>query len=232
VSRSIEQLVNQQVLRWQEEQRIAGQERKPATTDAQGLMICISREFGGLGGEIGRIVAERLGFRFFAQELVHEIAKRAHVRQQLVESLDERLQSRLGQWVNEMMEGGVFAPSDYLRSLSGVVLTLGRHGKGVIIGRGAQFILEPKRTLRVRCYAPVEQRIRYIAERDHMTADQARSKVLRVDSERVAFYREHFNVDVTEPKHYDMLLNTGSMPIEQCAKLVAAAFRARFDNAK
>jgi cytidylate kinase len=144
--------------------------------------------------------------------------------------LDERLQTSIGRWVNEMMEGGAFAPSDYLRSLSGVVLTLGRHGKGVIIGRGAQFILEPKRTFRVRCYAPLEQRIRYIGERDHMTYEQAKNKVLRVDGERVAFYREHFDVDVTEPSHYDMLLNTGSMPLEQCAKLVAAGFRARFDS--
>jgi hypothetical protein len=231
VSRSIEQLVNQQVMRWQEEQRVSRTPMPaPRTSDEQGLMICISREFGGLGGEMGRIVAEELGFRFYAQELVHEIARRANVRRQLVESLDERLQSRIGQWVNEMMEGGVFAPSDYLRNLSRVILTLGRHGKGIIIGRGGQFILDPARTLRVRCYAPIEQRIDYIAERDHMTVSQARAKVLRVDVERVAFYRQHFKVDVTENRHYDMLLNTGSMSLEECARLVTRAFRARFGS--
>jgi len=227
VSRSIDQLVNQQVLRWMEEQRTATRPEQARTAELQGPMICISREFGALGGEIGGRIAEQLNFGFYAQELVHEIAKQAHVRQQVVESLDERLQGRVEEWVGAMMEGGRFAASDYLRNLSRVVLTLGRHGNGIIIGRGAQFILEPARTLRVRCYGPLDGRVRYIAEREDMSPIEARAKVLRVDAERVAFYRQHFNADVTDPAHYDMLVNTGSLSLESAADLMVRAFRAK-----
>lgn len=225
MSRSFEQLVNQQIARWQREQQAA---QAPVAEASQFPTICFSREFGALGGEIGRIVAARLGFRYYAQELVDEIARQANVTRRIVESLDERTQSWVDEWVVKMMEGGAFAASDYLRNLSAVVLTLGRHGRGVIIGRGAHLILEPARTLRVRCYCDLEQRVGYIAERDGMSPDEARAKIRRVDSERVAFYRQHFKTDVADPRHFDLLLNTGSLPLSDCSELVERAFAARF----
>ncbi len=227
MARSIDQLVNQQVLRWASEAK-ANAERESGRTEQQRPMITISREFGGRGAELGKHVAERLGFRFYAQEIVHEIARQAHVRQQLVESLDERLQDRIGQWVTEMMQGGVFAPSDYLYNLSQVVVTLGRHGRGVIIGRGAHLILAPETTLRVRAYAPLETRIEYTMARENLDRAEARAFMLKVDAERIAFYRQHFNVDVGDPLLYDMMLNTGSMSMELCADLVVQAYRTRF----
>jgi hypothetical protein len=227
MSRSIDQLVNERFQRWMAEQSAAGRKPKAEKVEQQ-PMIVFSREYGGRGAEIGQATADRLRFEFHAQELVHEIARRARVRQKLVESLDERAQDRIEQWVSEMMEGGVFAPSDYLRNLSKVIVALGRHGRGVIIGRGAHFILDPRRTLRVRAYAPLEVRVARIAEREELSLVEARAKTLRVDSERIAFYRQHFNVDVSDPLHYDLLLNTSTLSVEVCVELVIRAFKDRF----
>src|SRR5687767_6032054 len=115
MSRSIEQIVNQQIMRWNEEQRVTLQRSARETREAPPV-ICISRQFGALGGEVGRRVAERLGFSFYGQELVDEIAKQAHVRRKVVESLDERNQDSIRLWVDELMDIRSFLPSDYLRN--------------------------------------------------------------------------------------------------------------------
>src|SRR5262245_13188889 len=100
---SIDQFVNQQILRWQEERRIA--ERKGLDGKrAQQPTICISREYAARGAEMGRYVAERLGLKFYSQELIHEIAEAAHVRQQVVESLDERVQDGIAEWISSMVK--------------------------------------------------------------------------------------------------------------------------------
>jgi hypothetical protein len=221
---SIDQIVNQQVLRWQEERRIA--ERKQLA--AQQPMLCISREYGARGGELGRIVAERIGFRYYAQELIHEIAEAGHVRKQVVESLDERIRDSISEWVTGLMKRGGFAPSDYLRNLSKVVLTLGRHGSGVIIGRGANFILDPKMTLRIRTIAPLDMRVARIAERDKLDAAAARATVLRIDGERVAFNRQHYGVDIRDPDLYDLVVNVGTLGIEGAADTVVRAYEVKF----
>jgi cytidylate kinase len=227
---SIDHFVNQQILRWQEERRIA--ERKGLEgKNAQLPTVCISREYGARGAEMGRMVAERLGFRFYSQELIHDIAEEAHVRQQVVESLDERVQDGIAEWVSTMIKRGVFAPSDYLRNLSKVVLTLARHGKGVIIGRGAHFILDRGSTLRVRVIAPLEVRVSRISARDSLTEQAARAKIVRIDNERVAFNRQHYNADISDPAHYDMVVNTGTLGVEGAADQTVHAFRSRFGEA-
>ena len=229
MSRSIEQLVNRQFLRWVEQQKVLSKREQPEASE-QKPMISISREFGARGAEVGRSVAERLGFQFHSQELVHEVAKQARVRQQLVASLDERARDEIEQWVTELMEDGAFSPTDYLKNLTKVILTFGRHGKGVIIGRGSQFVLNPKKTLRVRAFAPLEARVRRIAQHEGVSRGEARTKVLRIDSERTAFHRQHFDADAALPHHYDLLLNTATLPIDACVDMVVRAFRARFKS--
>jgi cytidylate kinase len=231
MSRGIEQLVERQVLRWLEEQRVSLRPSEPSAVETLRPVICVSRQFGALGGEVGRQVAQRLSFSFYGQELVDEIAKQAHVRRKVVESLDERVQTGIRQWVDELMALREFAPSDYLRNLSQVVLTLGRHGRSVVIGRGAHLILDPASTLRVRCYAPIDWRINQVAARHNLSRPDAHALIQRVDGERAAFYRAHFNADVSDPEHFDLLLNVSTTPLETCAEMVTGAFEARFSSA-
>ena len=224
---NIDHFVNRQILLWQEERRIA--ERKGLEGNgAQQPTICISRQYGARGAEMGRLVAERLGFRFYSQELIHDVAEQAHVRAQLVESLDERVRDGISEWMSGLLKRGVFEPSDYLHNLSKVVLTLARHGKGVIVGRGAHFLLDAKTTLRVRVIAPLELRVARIAERDGLADDAARTKILRIDGERVAFNKRHYGADIADPSHYDLVVNAGTLGLEGAASGVGWAFQSRF----
>ncbi|MFO0567624.1 MAG: cytidylate kinase-like family protein [Polyangiaceae bacterium] len=227
MSRSVEQLANRQFLRWMEQQKVTSK-REQSEASEQKPMISVSREYGARGAEVGKLVAARLGFQFHSQELVHEVAKQARVRQQLVASLDERARDDIEQWVSELMDEGAFSPTDYLRNLTKVILSLGRHGKGVVVGRGSQYILDPKRTLRIRAYAPLDARVRRIATRDALSRSDARSKILRIDSERMAFYRQHFDRDHSAPHDYDLMLNTSTLSIDACVDMVVRAYRARF----
>jgi cytidylate kinase len=233
MSRSIEQLVDQQVLRWMAERQIADRASwRPAQSETvregHRPVICISRECGARGAHIGRLVAERLGFSVYAQELVDEIAKQAHVRRKVVESLDERRRTGVSRWIDELVRIGRFTPSDYMRNLSEVVLTLGRHGKSVIVGRGAFLILDPRFALRVRCEAPLEWRIAQMAESRKLSGVDARAMVLRIDAERVNFYRKNFKVDLQDRKHFDLLLDTHATSEKDCVDVIGKEFQARF----
>lgn len=224
---SVDQLVNQKILLWEEERRIASRKR----LQGQEPMICVSREYGARGAAMARTVAERLGFQFYSQELIQEIAEVARVRQQLVASLDERLQDRISEWVVGLMKRDGFTPSDYLRNLSKVVLTLARHGRGVVVGRGAHFILERKSTLRVRVVSPLDTRAARIAQRDGLSLDEARATIRRIDAERVAFNRRHYGANLADPVNYDLIVNTGTLGLEGATNQVVAAFESRFGRA-
>jgi cytidylate kinase len=238
MSRSIELLVDEQVRRWIAEREIADRASSypPESTGTperrQRPVICISRECGALGGRIGRLVAERLGFGFYAQELVDQIAKQAHVRRKVVESLDERRRRGVARWIDELVQIGRFTPSDYMNNLSELVLTLGRHGKSVIVGRGAFLLLDRHETLRVRFHAPLDWRIDQMAKNWNMPRADARATVIRIDAERVDFYRETFDIDVRDKEHFDLLVDTSTTTEEASTDVVVRAFQARFGAPK
>ncbi len=224
---SIEILVNRWMLKSEQQRKLANEAKFPELGFRP--VIAISREYGsGRGLVIGRLVAEQLRFDFYEKNLVEQIAASAHVRARIVESLDERLLDKISEFIANAFETGAFTGSEYLHHLSRVVLAIGHHGEAVIMGRGAQFILQPQHTLRVRLIASLEIRQRQIAEEKGITEKEARAEILAIDAERAAFCRRHFNQDVTDPANYDLILNYGVLSPELCAELIERAFRGRF----
>jgi cytidylate kinase len=234
MGRGIEQIVNDRVLTWEAELRSSTAPPPPSSVrhpaPIQRPLISISRQCGSRGGELGRLVAERLSFSFYSQELVHEIATAAHVQSGAVETFDEHPRGGLETMVREILDGEAFAATDYLKYLRAVLRALGRRGKGVVVGRGSHIVLDSDLTLKVRTYAPFADRVRYTAERNSSTQSQAEATVRRVDRERAAFYRQHFNVDWEDPALYDLSINTARVPLPQCAEIIVSAFMARFGH--
>lgn len=220
---SIESLVEQQVKRW----RLAQQEKKAAQARPTPV-ITISREYGSQGAKIGELAAEELGFSFWDQEIVHAIAEQTGASERLVESLDEHARSALDDLLAASFVGDRSTEYAYVRELHRVVHTLQKHGAAVIIGRGAQFILEPDEALRVRVVAPLADRVTGICARARIPRAEAEVRVQEVEKERRTFIRQTYKVDVADPHHYDLMLNTAGLSVEQAAHIVAAAFRAKF----
>ncbi len=226
MGKGIESLVERQVQQWREEAR-AGHAPTP-NTSGQCPTICLSRERGAHGAAVARAVAERLHFTVYSHDLVQEIAARAYVSDRLVDSLDERARDAVDTWVENLLHGGGFTASDYLRNLTRVVATVSRHGRGIIIGRDAHLVLDPAVTLRVRVYAPVQWRISHLSESEGMTREAAEEEIRRVDEERRAFTQEHFTIDPNTPHQFDLMVNTSRFSVATAADLVVAAFVARY----
>jgi cytidylate kinase len=223
--RTISEIIERQVRQWQQEPPAPDSRTTPR---GQQPVVTISSAYGALGADIGRMVAGQLGFDLFDRELVDRVAESARVRQQIVASLDERQQDLISEYIAGQFSSDTFTSSDYLRHLCRVTLTIGHHGRAVLIGRGSQFILEPERTLRVRTVAPLQTRVSRISATQDLSLKEARAEVLQRDAERQAFCRLHFNRDVLDPLAYDLVINTAHSGLEQAALMVRHAFETRF----
>jgi len=225
---NIEEFVERQVLRWKEEGRQAAARFAPLPGHVRGPVIALSREHGAWGARIARQVAERLEFAYYDRELVDRIASQAHVRNAVVESVDERVRNRFADWLTEVIGGERLSGSAYVDHLSSVLLSIAYHGKAVIVGRGACVVLDPRTTLRVRVQAPLEVRIARVAESHDLTKDEARADVNERDESRIHFAKRHFGRDSNDPHLYDLVVDTGTLPVEACIGVIQLAFLARF----
>ena len=219
--RSIEQIVEEQVHRWDYTHREPKLEKMPRH------VITLSREPGSGGELVAKGISEHLNLDLFHQKVIHEIARSAKVSSQLVQSLDEKALNLLEDSIAAAIEKHHLWPDEYLKHLLKVIGTIGNHGGAVIIGRGANFILPRGNTFRIRVIASPEFRAEKVAETFDITLDDAKRRILKTESDRKAFVRKYFHKDIADPANYDVVLNTGSISIAEAIECCCSILNLR-----
>ena len=215
--KSIPRIIEEQVQRWQILQKEEKEEK-------QGIsIITVSREPGSGGRIIASRLAEKLGIDIFHQEVINEMAKSADVSGRLIETLDERGLSILEDWISSLVHERHLWPDRYLQHLMKVVGTIGKHGRAVVVGRGANFVLPPEKRFAVRIVAKQAWRIQNVAREFDISPDEAKRRVMRTESDRRAFVRKYFNADIADPTHYDLVVNTATLNVDDAVKVISSA---------
>ncbi|OPY91151.1 MAG: cytidylate kinase [Syntrophaceae bacterium PtaU1.Bin231] len=210
------EVVEQQLERWRQE-KIA--KAKPCIT--------VSREAGAGGSEIARILAADLKMDLIGGQIISRVAESARMSEKVVKTLDEKNVTKLDSWINSLFTSRHLWPDVYLQHLTKVIGTIGEHGNAIIVGRGAQFILRPDRIFRVRFIAPFDKRVHRVMKNRNCTGEEAESYIIKTDSDRAAFIKKYFNEDITDPAHYDLVVNTAVIACEEAAEMVKKAFQAK-----
>lgn len=225
---SLEHLIEQQMKRWELARRRRLQQERPGRGKLGrlyfGPYLLISREKGAGGHQVANLIGQRLGWQVFDRQIVDAIAERSQMRQQLVESLDEKTRGVLEEFLRHVLTKEI-GSTDYMRHLRQVLLTLGQQGDVVIVGRGAEYILPGQFGLGVRMVAPFGVRTERIVRADGLTLDAAEALVAKVDRERKDFIHSQFQREANNPLNYDLVLNTGALSVEGTAEIVLAALK-------
>ncbi|HET6277360.1 MAG TPA: cytidylate kinase-like family protein [Candidatus Polarisedimenticolia bacterium] len=205
-----------------EESRAGG---RSGLSSKQGPWLTISKELGSGGEEIGRLVAERLGWHLFDREILEAIARTTRTRERLLSRLDERAVSRLDEFFANVLMPGVPSQEAFLNEMMQVIWMLGRDGHAVLLGRGANWILDASYGLRVRLTSPVEERVDRVARQGGTSHLDAQKQVHRDDTRRAGFIRQVYDRDIADPLGYDLTLNTAALGTDACERIIVAALR-------
>ena len=216
-SRSILQIVEEQVRKWQ----LSSGSQKPVKPKI--TVITVSREPGSGGNLVAQEVAAKLGLDLFHQEVIHAMAESAKVSARFVKTLDEKAMNVLDEWIAALVDDRHLWPDQYLQHLMRVIGIIGAHGSAVMIGRGANFIVPPEKRMRVRIVAPRDYRIKRVAATFKVSPKIAKRRVVRTESDRRAFIRKYFNADIDDPANYDLLINTGTIAIDAAVDAIIGA---------
>jgi CMP/dCMP kinase len=199
--------------------------------------ITISREYGSGGGEIARRLAQRLQWQLVDHEIVVRVAQELGMSEAEAEAQDEYSETVATRILNSLqaIQPALFAitplpvtmdtPS-YQEALSRVVEGAVASGHVIIVGRGAQVLLEQHRdVLHVRIVAPLEQRITYVMRREGINHDEARIRIQVKDQDRMRYIQSVHRRHSDDALLYDVTLNTAVLSLDQVVELVAVALQ-------
>jgi cytidylate kinase len=190
-------------------------------------VITVSREFGAGGARVSLLIAAELGYQLWDQELAAHLARKADAALSALLEVDERERPLLDEVISTSLYGRVSC-AKYRTLLTHTVAELASRGGAVIVGRGANFLVDAEQALRVRVVCPLKQRIERYAAAAQIDGEAAEQFVLAKDRERERFVRQLCGEQNTDGVNYDLVVNTHVMSEEACARLIVAAYRARF----
>ncbi|HSQ54015.1 MAG TPA: cytidylate kinase-like family protein [Candidatus Bathyarchaeia archaeon] len=177
-------------------------------------IVTIARLIGGGGEEIGKEVAEKLGYEYIGK---NRILKGVEV------SGEKWLE-----WGKELDEHAPSPWERFDRSFTGFVSLVesaifgyALEDRKVITGRGGNWILKDVPfALRLLITGSPEERARRVSDREHVNIDTARRMIRYSDHERREYLSIVYHRDPSDPGEYDMVFDTDKMGQDEVVRLI------------
>lgn len=213
-------------------------------------VVCVSRAIGAGGESIGDEVANRLGFRYFDDEVISLAAQRAGIEPRVVAEVEQHrglltrlmdalvrapIEERLlplrdeGAYYSARVRPSARLPEEELRRLiHAAIAEIAEWGNAVIVAHAASVVLaRHPGTLRVLVTASDATRHeRLWLDGKFLNEDEARRAVDESDRERARYLQRFFGLAGEPPTLYDLVVNTDTLQIEQAVGAIVGAARA------
>ena len=186
-------------------------------------VITVCLEPGSGGRMVAEELAKRLNFTLFDKNILTTMANMAAVESKSLDTIEQQRPSGVQDFITSLVDNNYVYTGDYVSFLKQQVEIIGKLGRGVIVGRGANFILPPKDRFSIRVIAPLDIRIRNVSFRNGVSLAEAKKRIRNREQRRKTFIRETFHEDIADIMHYDLILNTARMDLETAVESVIGA---------
>jgi len=191
-----------------------------------GPVVTISRAYGCPG----KIVAQDLAFnlnkrlvgthakhwKWISKEILDESARELKLNKYTIrEAVNANKKGVMDDLIISL--ANKFYPSDakVKKTLADVIRGFAKEGNVIIVGRaGVSLTRSIRNSLHIRLQAPVEWRVKIVSERQNISVDAARRKLLEIDYKR-NHLREYYEGMKPEDSIFDIIFNYQTMNEEE-----------------
>jgi cytidylate kinase/ribosomal protein S30 len=187
-------------------------------------LIAMTREMGSLGKDVASAISSRMGKPVVHHEIIDQLADKMRLRKSHVVRF---LGGKANIWerlTTDQTSLSIYTADETLALAE-------RDNVAVIRGWGSAHLLRPiPHVICVRVCAPMSLRVRRMKERLNTEDEHFVNNEITISEEaHSAITRRHFNINWRESEHYDLVLNTERISIEECTdEVLALAERPQF----
>lgn len=201
-------------------------------------IITISREFGSGGRELGKRMADLLGFAYIDREIISEIAEQYELSESYVADTLAKKKVAMPLHYGRTLSLGSDAWKTEVNIIAAEQQLLKKAAEVqncVIIGRNSEFVLKDMEPFSIFVYADMPsklQRCREHASNDEFMDDEIlKKKILQVDHTRAKRHNYVSGLKWGRKENYRLCIDTSGCDIKQLARIAAGYadgwFRAR-----
>lgn len=200
-------------------------------------VVTVSREFGSGGRELGKRLADHLGFVYYDREIIAAIAEKSNLEENYIESM---LQGGLVQnyaftfgrtfgypIMQENTTKILIAQQQVIREIAA------KDEDCIIVGRGADILLEGHHPFDLFVYADMQAKIdrcRSREDSEHLTDRAMARKIRQIDKGRASYRALLAEGKWGAKESYHLCVNTTGASIKKLAPIVADYIRCWFET--
>ena len=185
---------------------------------SKNVVITISRQFGSGGRYVGRLIADKLGIKFYDKDFVEKLAEDTGLSAEYIEN-NEQKRNVLDN-INSYYTGITTSDELFIRE-SELIKKVASEESCVIIGRCADFILKDlENSIKVFIYSDMEDKIKRATTFYNMDKKKAEKEIQRIDKQRANHYKYYTEREWQNPNNYDICINSDKIGVENAAELI------------
>ena len=205
------------------------------------IIINIGRQLGSGGHDVGHLLAERFGARYYDRELLNLAARESGLSERFLEQRDES-KSFLRSVLH--MTGGLsaamgmasrpgFTDDSFFQLQSDAIRHAAGEGPCVFVGRCADYVLrDMPQCTNIFITAPLAFREERVARRHECTPEEARRIIEKGESRRAAYYNYYTGRQWGQAGGYHLCIDSSLLGIEGTAEFIARFILSRNEGEK
>lgn len=187
-------------------------------------VITISRQFGSGGRLIGAELSQRLGIPCYEKSLFEEAARHSDIHRLFFEQAEARRDRLYANALSGCCASGSFSLDDRMFiAQAEAIRTLAQQGACIIVGQGANRILEGRGALlNIFVYAPKAVRLRRAVDLYGIPEERAERMLDSVDKNRAAYLKFYTGQVFGRAENYHLCIDSGKWGIEHTVTMIEA----------
>ena len=183
------------------------------------IVFTVSREYGSGGRYVGRLIADKLGIKFYDKEFIIKVAEETGLTEEYIEN-NEQKRDTLASLNNGYYSGLNNADELFIKE-SNLIKEIAEKESCVIIGRCSDFILKDnKNVIKVFIYSNLEDKIERATKIYGLDRVTAEKEIKNIDKLRANHYKYYTDSDWKDFANYDICINSDILGVEKTADII------------
>lgn len=203
------------------------------------IIITINRESGSEGGEIARLLGEKLGLKVYGRAILQSVADYFNTT---LEDMD-RVKAQKANWWNDFCKfyrqfdttsrsGDSYpeaTPLTLYYAEARLLRELAEQESCIIVGRaGFHIFSDNPNALHLLIMADRDARIARIATKQNLSPEEAAKVIDKTDKARDTFVKTIADTSRYDARNYDFVLNVTNIPTDAVAQFLADNIRKKY----
>ena len=190
------------------------------------IVITIAREYGSGGRYVGRLIADKLGIKFYDKDLIIRLADETGLSEEYIENSEQK-QDGIAILNNGYYFGLNNADELFIKEIE-IIKELADKESCVIVGRCSDFILKDRENvIKVFVYSDIESKLKRTTKFYGLDREKAEKEIKRIDKLRGNHYKYYTEKDWTSPSNYDICINSDVLGVEKTADFICEMVKAK-----